>query len=246
MSQTIESFEQQGAVPQDVREVRPTPDASVYEGYRPMSMTAVIGLVLGVAGAVSFLTILGFLICLGGIIAAIVAARSIRRSNGELGGRKVALTGLLLSTLFLVGGIAFHTHAYATEVPDGFQRVSFARDISRPGFVEKNGLRIFHPAVEKLNGKKIFVKGYMYPMPEESGLRTFVLVKDNQQCCFGGRPSPEDMILVRMKDGLAVDHFPDLVSVAGVFRTSGSQNFGPLTPVYELDAVFFDHARTRY
>ena len=38
----------------------------------------------------------------------------------------------------------------------------------------------------------------MYPTKELQGLKTFLLVKDNAQCCFGGNPAMRDMILVNM------------------------------------------------
>ena len=74
-------------------------------------------------------------------------------------------------------------------------------------------------------GQKIFIKGYMYPTQDTRGLKTFLLVKDNAQCCFGGNPKINDMILVTMQNGKGVDYHQGLLmSVGGVFhcqRSSG-------------------------
>ena len=41
------------------------------------------------------------------------------------------------------------------------------------------------PAVKKLTGKPIRIRGYILPSFQQAGIKQFVLVRDNMQCCFG-------------------------------------------------------------
>ena len=39
--------------------------------------------------------------------------------------------------------------------------------------------------IEALNGQRIRIRGYILPTPQKHGIKQFVLVRDNQECCFG-------------------------------------------------------------
>ncbi len=39
--------------------------------------------------------------------------------------------------------------------------------------------------IEKLFGKRVRIRGYIYPPFQQSGIKQFVLVRDNMECCFG-------------------------------------------------------------
>ena len=57
-----------------------------------------------------------------------------------------------------------------------------------------------YTSYKELDGKKVFIKGYMYPSSQMTGIREFVLCRDNGTCCFGGQPRLTDMIRVKLKD----------------------------------------------
>src|SRR5205807_706348 len=40
-------------------------------------------------------------------------------------------------------------------------------------------------SVKKLDGKPIRIRGYILPSFQQSGIKQFVLVRDNMECCFG-------------------------------------------------------------
>lgn len=214
--------------------------------YRPICPSAVISMVLAVLGLVAFLTILGLVLPFLGLILGVVALLQVRGAKGEMGGRFLATSGLVLSCLVLTGGTAYHSYVFATEVPEGYERKSFNRDISKKGFVQRNGVTEISPAVKQLDGQKIFVKGYMYPLAQTEGLPAFILVKDSEKCCFGGNPDQTDMIVIYMQEGLVVDYVPGLVAVAGVFKSGAPQVLGELQPVYEMKCKHFDRAKTSY
>jgi len=158
----------------------------------------------------------------------------------------VATLGVALSTFFLVSGVAYQSYVYANEVPEGYHRLNFSSDISAKGFVTKDGVQAVNPDVLELDKKNVFLKGYMYPTRDTEDLKSFILVKDNGQCCFGGQPDVKDMILVEMQGNKSADFYSGLVSVAGEFLAEAPTAAGELRPVYQLKGDHFEQARTAY
>jgi hypothetical protein len=91
-----------------------------------------------------------------------------------------------------------HGVAYATEVPEGFQRISFA-DLQP---VREAPQLPVSPRALELNGQKVFLKGYLFPDGQQSNIKRFVLIPDLGTCCFGGQPKLTDMVEVTLRDPL--------------------------------------------
>jgi hypothetical protein len=214
--------------------------------YRPVPVAAPVALFLGFCSFLGFFTIVGLGIALFGTLLGAICFYRIRQSKGELGGAWIAATGCLFSLVFLAGGVAWHSFNFATEVPEGFERINFRRDISLKGFPITKGQQTIHPDVAALEGKQVFLKGYMYPERTTDNLTSFLLVKDNEVCCFGGQPSLNDMIMIQMKDGLKVKHHSGLVAVGGVFHAAKTPSPAGYDAVYTLDATHFESARTSF
>lgn len=215
-------------------------------GYRPVPVLAPVTLALGLLSAVGMLGVLGLAVPLIGVILGVVCLVHIRRSEGTYGGWIPTLLGLAFSLLFLFGGTAFHAYVYATEVPEGYRRIQFADEIAAKKLIVSGGEPAIHPDVAALDGQKVYLKGFMYPTGQIEGLKSFILVKDNQQCCFGGQPELTDMILVRMADDLTATYMPMRVSVAGTFKIHDPRTGGQLQPIYELEGRRFDQSRTPF
>ena len=69
--------------------------------------------------------------------------------------------GLVLSLLFLIGGVSYGGYVYATEVPDGYTRISF--NTMKPDELQERGGVAVPPDIAALEGQKIFIKGYIRP-----------------------------------------------------------------------------------
>ncbi len=214
--------------------------------YKPVPPTAVVGLALALFSFIALFGIIGLGIAVTGIVVSLVSLWNIKRSAGELGGKMVATLGVALSTFFLVSGVAYQSYVYANEVPEGYHRLNFSSDISAKGFVTKDGVQAVNPDVLELDKKNVFLKGYMYPTRDTEDLKSFILVKDNGQCCFGGQPDVKDMILVEMQGNKSADFYSGLVSVAGEFLAEAPTAAGELRPVYQLKGDHFEQARTAY
>jgi hypothetical protein len=223
--------------------------------YRPLSITAVASLVFGVLSGLIFfagrdglenalmLTPLPLL----GIGLGLKAVSQMRANPDQYSGGKYAKAGIALSAVCLVSGMAYSGMVYATEVPEGYIRSSFAE--LRPDQVEARGDAVIPAAVQPLEGKKIFIKGYMRPgahysaggQPVSSGIANFLLVRDNAQCCYGDLSAVKyyDQMLVTMATRERLNYH------AGLFRMGGTLRLHPENahdtsrgPTYVLEADY--------
>lgn len=240
MSQTLEKMELSA-----VQTVSADPAFNEF-AYKPIPPMAPVSALLGICSLSGLLSPLGVLFSVFGSLLGFLALRQIQSAEGDLGGRKIATLGMTMSAVLCLSGTALHIYWYQTEVPDGYQRISFGADISRKGFVVEEGVGKAHPDIVALEGKPLFIKGYMYPGTQLEDLTTFLLCRDNGDCCFGGQPKLTDMIQVKLKDGLTASHTQHLVSVAGVFRLRDLRKAGNLEPAFELEATHFSPAITSY
>ena len=88
-----------------------------------------------------------------------------------------------------------------------------------------------------LEGKRIFIKGYIYPGREMEGIKTFLLVRDQGDCCFGGNPKITDRIQVTLVDPLRLTFRSRLHKLAGVFHVRPTTAVGAGGGVYyQLEA----------
>lgn len=215
--------------------------------YRPLSPLGPIALLLGLGALCAFAGFYGIFVAAIAFIVAAVATRSIKKSDGEVGGLALARVGLVLSLVSLVGGVLLFNYNYATECPEGYERVNFPRQIAAKMFkLSPRGDRVIPEDVTPLLDRKIFLKGYMYITKSSQNRRDFVILKDSGECCFGGDPKAYDMIQVTLRDDLEAVNFPafSMVSVAGVLKAD------PFAPkglaVYTMEAHQCESARTPF
>lgn len=223
----------------------PSGEGATFE-YRPVPVLAVIASVLGVLSLMAFFGITGMVVAVLGIFISLLSLLKIVRSRGALGGRRLALVGLACSILFLCSGMAYQRHLYLNEVPAGFTRANFSEDISQKGFVTINGQQDIHPDVKQLFGKKVFLKGFMYPTGQNEGLDSFLLVRDSGACCFGGNPALTDMIGVVMQDAKTVNYYPGRVSVSGELEPNKNFRGGENEPIYLMKGQIVTKSQTAF
>ena len=73
--------------------------------------------------------------------------------------------------------------------------------------------------MEKLDGKRIRIRGYMLPTFEAEGNRVFVLAEDNNIANFGRAVKVYELINVRMSKGTTTKYLPrDPFDVEGTFH----------------------------
>jgi hypothetical protein len=74
------------------------------------------------------------------------------------------------------------------------------------------------PEIEALAGQRIRIRGYILPTAQKRGIKQFVLVRDNQECCFGPGAALYDCILIKMQPGKTAEFSIQPVAVAGKFE----------------------------
>ncbi len=107
--------------------------------------------------------------------------------------------------------------------------------------VTPNAVEVMPSWLKELDGKKIRIRGFMYPTFEPTGIEKFVLARDNQICCFGRDPKVYDLIAIEMKAGKTTNYIPNRpFDVAGTFRIDMFEDGGkPLGLYWISDAEIF-------
>ena len=74
--------------------------------------------------------------------------------------------------------------------------------------------------IEDLSKKTIRIRGWILPASvfKQSGIEEFVLVRDNQECCFGPGAALYDYIMIKMEKGKTANYTTRPVAVKGKFE----------------------------
>jgi hypothetical protein len=90
--------------------------------------------------------------------------------------------------------------------------------------------------IEAMAGQRIRIRGYILPTPQRAGITQFVLVRDNQECCFGAGAALYDCILVDMKKGKTAEYSIRPVAAEGIFDVREFVIGGRHLAIYHMDA----------
>ncbi len=200
-------------------------------GYQSVCKTAVVSLIFAVIGLTYFVSSVLILLPLIGIGFGLIAVSNLRRYPDELVGKEIARVGLALSATVLIGGTMYHTYVYMTEVPEGYERISF-----RMLKDDKKTPLDYSEQAEQLDGTKVFLKGYVRPGNRKKNLKEFILVGDWGSCCFGGSPKITDVVAVSLPDDQRVNYSLRIRKIAGTFRLN--KNAAP-TSEKEVPRVYY-------
>jgi hypothetical protein len=202
-----------------------------YANYRAISPAAIGSLVFGLASVSAFINWWLVVIPIAGVLLAIFALRQISERSDELTGRPFALAGLALSAACAVGGHATLWHEYLTEVPEGHVRLTY--DDLQPD--ERVPGQVVPATIHDQDGKRVFIKGYVLAGTRREGIQTFILVRDQGDCCFGGNPKLTDRILVQLKPGRVFSYTDRRQKIIGEFHVrAGKAVDVPGDVVYQL------------
>jgi hypothetical protein len=217
--------------------------------YRALHTGAVIGLVLGVVSVFTVVAATSSVqaalattpIPVLGMVMSLRSLAAIRRQPDLYTGRSIAMLGLALSLAFLVVGVSYGSYVYFTEVPEGYARASFSA--MKPDEMQERAGVAIPPEITALDGKKVFIKGYIRPdsVSVSRGIKRFLLVRDNNQCCFGDLSTIKyyDQIDVEMVGSRRIDYAEGVFKIGGILRVEPN-NLGrqPMKPVFSLQADY--------
>lgn len=96
--------------------------------------------------------------------------------------------------------------------------------------------------LKDLDGKRIRIRGFMYPPFQQTGNEYFLLARDNQICCFGKNPKIYDLFPVILKEGVTTDYILNRpFDVVGVFHIKAETLDGEMERLYMIDdAIVID------
>ena len=184
-----------------------------FGAYRAVSKAAIFAVALAVLSILFLFSAALLIFPIAGIACGIVALRNVKRFPHELTGNIPAILGIVACLGLLAAGSTLHAVTYATEVPEGFERISFY-DLQ-----PDNPTITIPQSAKDLDGKRVFVKGYVHPSVQGVGpVDSFVLVPDMKTCCFGGQPKLTDMIEVKLPADKAIAYSKTKRKLAGVFH----------------------------
>lgn len=210
--------------------------------YQSVCKSAVAAVIFGVLGISAFLAQVFMILPILGLIFALLAFKAIRAYPDELVGKGAARVGFILSTVCLVASGAMHSFIYATEVPEGYRRISFAELKPSSRGTDQNE---YPDRAADLDGQRVFIKGYVRPPSgKQYNLKSFIMVGDFGDCCFGGDPEITDVVAVKIKSEDTVNYGYGLRRIGGVFklnpRTASTSEEEIPRVFYEIEA---DHVR---
>jgi len=198
--------------------------------YMAVSRAAVAGLILGLLAVMSIWFVPLILLPVVGLVCGIIGLKSIRSLPNELTGAPIALGAIVLNGFFLLLAPSLHAYTYLTEVPDGYVRASFT-DLKSDGYSEDYP----PPSALELDGKNVFLKGYIHPTSIVSGAaQKFILVPDLGTCCFGGQPKLTHMVEITLTGDTFARYAMRQVKVAGTLHVDTQ-----LKPIAELQGVYY-------
>jgi hypothetical protein len=160
---------------------------------------------------------------------------SVASSGPSRGVVPAAATGAARKVQLLVPDRTFKA-----EGPEGAWRVSYddidLLKVLNMDPVPNNAATMMPAWLKGLEGKRIRIRGFMYPPFQQTGIHAFALARDNQICCFGGNPKIYDLFDVLLRDGVTTSFLPNRpFDVVGLFHIRPEVELGKLYRLYEID-----------
>lgn len=204
--------------------------------YRSVAAAAVLSVVFGAASLVVFFHWLAVVVPICGLVFGWRALKQVERSVQETTGVGLALGGMALSaSMGLLGG-ALYLWTGRYEVPIGYKVITF--DDLLPD--EKKPLEV-PPALDKLEGERVFVRGFMFPGRQVNNLKEFILVPSMGHCNFCSKQlKSTEMIQVVMGGDLRTQYSTKMTRVGGrlkIDREAYKIPYGSLPITIECDYV---------
>ncbi|TWT61165.1 hypothetical protein [Rubinisphaera italica] len=108
--------------------------------------------------------------------------------------------------------------------------------------VPENAPEMFPDWLKNLDGKRVLIRGFMYPTLSKTGITYFQHVRDNEICCFGRTPKIYDRISTILQAGKPAEYIQGRpYDVLGTLRMDPIYEDGEWLQLYLLeDAIVLD------
>ena len=207
-------------------------DAPVlYQAINPLSVGSVI---LGLLSATAFFH-WGFLFLpLIGVLLGAAGLVNLVREEGSRVGIYLSCTGICLSLLLGGGLYSYSVYRYYHMVPPGYILIGYDE-------LESDDPNMPFPERSKaLEGKRVFIRGYMYSSRQQTGLRTFIMSRDNGVCQYcTPDPKTTDQVFIELADDRTAAYTTRLIGVGGIFSRKfedPKKKYGGI--IYHIEAEY--------
>lgn len=194
-------------------------DDDSWSEYRPLSMLAVVSLVVSLVSLVAFADVLLASFSILALILALWAWRNARANRDEVRGVVLATCALVIACVATFGSLSLHAYEYATELRPGEVRLGFAQLQQ-----DERDIAAWERSLQALDGKQVLIKGYALAGNENRNIQTFILCADKGDCCFGGNPKITDRVLIKLTDTAGIDYTDRLQKFSGTFHYKPTKN----------------------
>jgi hypothetical protein len=142
------------------------------------------------------------------------------------------MTRSLLSLILLLTPLA----AVALAADAGVKEITFDEIKLELKKGDAYDSKVLTDKVKDLDGKAIRIRGYILPSFQQNGIKQFILVRDNMECCFGPGALLHDCIVVEMLPPATATFTVRPVSVEGKFSVRELKDpDGNYLAIYHLD-----------
>jgi hypothetical protein len=102
--------------------------------------------------------------------------------------------------------------------------------------VPQNATSYFPKWLSELNGKRVRIRGYMFPTKKNTGITYFSLARDTGICCFGPNGKVYDLFGVKLKPGTTANYMElRPFDVVGTFHIEPDIYNNILENIYHID-----------
>jgi hypothetical protein len=184
--------------------------------YRAVTALGVLSLAFGVLSALAVVEWVWGVLPAAGIVLGWIALRRIYRTPEEITGAGFAKAGVIFSAVFWAVGVSYLTYVYFTQAPAGYKPVSYAM-LQLPPDAPPG--QLVPPAAEELDGERVYIRGYMVPGRQQSGIKRFFLSDDPGVCSFCvPKPKVTQLIEVKLTNDMEAEYTTHLIGLGGKFR----------------------------
>lgn len=208
--------------------------SGVTVGYRAISVLAIVAFVFSLFTPLMLLSNWFVIFPLIGAVCGLFGLYNILSCPFDYTGRYFALAGIIFSLVLGVASACWGIWNYYFHIPYGYTAVDFMELRPDPKTNQ------FPPHIQELvqDGRKVYIRGFMYPGRQMAGIQNFMLVRTVEHCKFcSPEQNPFDMISIHCLGELRVPFRTRAVHVGGVLYLNEKFRYGELP--YHIDADQF-------
>ncbi|MDR0521183.1 MAG: DUF4190 domain-containing protein [Planctomycetaceae bacterium] len=206
----------------------------VTAGYRAVSVLAVVALFLSLFTPLMLMSNWFIIFPLSGAACGLFGLYKILTCPFDYTGKGFAMGGIVFSFVLGLTSAGWGIYQFYFNVPYGYTAVDFLELRPDP---QTNKLPETILQIAK-DHRKIYIKGYIYPGRQMSGIQNFMFVRTVEHCQFcSPEQNPFDMISVHCIGDLRIQYRPKQVHIGGELYINETFKYGELP--YHIEADLF-------